>query len=135
MPLADRTPEANMAYLCQGVAEDLMNAFFPVEGLRVLSATDTFALKNTHKSTSEIGAALGATVVLEGSVQRAGRHWIAFRLTLFQRLFSDEVKQHPRYRNLLTELHLDTESRERMRAHVATLTPITGVEVAPLLAL
>ena len=73
MPLSDRTPEANMAYLCEGMAEDLMNAFFPVAGLRVLSSMDTFALKHTRMTSREIGTALGATVVLEGNVQRAGQ--------------------------------------------------------------
>ena len=60
-----------MSYLCEGLAEDLMNALFTVEGLRVLSSTNTFALKDTTTGTREIGTSLGATVVLEGSVQRA----------------------------------------------------------------
>ena len=61
-----------MGYLCEGLAEDLMNALFSVQGLRVLSSTDTFAFKDSHRGTREIGASLGATVVLEGSVQHAG---------------------------------------------------------------
>jgi TolB-like protein len=72
LPLADRSPERNMAYLCEGLAEDLMNALFSVRGLRVLAATDTFPFKDSSTGIAEIGASLGATVVLEGSVQRAG---------------------------------------------------------------
>ena len=72
LPLADRSPERNLAYLCEGLAEDLMNALFAIDGLRVLAATDTFAFKDSTAGTGEIGASLGATVVLEGSVQRAG---------------------------------------------------------------
>ena len=70
-----------MGYLCEGLAEDLMNALFPIAGLRVLSATDTFAFKDSQRGTREIGASLAATVVLEGSVQRAGdRIAVAVRL-------------------------------------------------------
>ncbi len=72
LPLQDRTAERSMGYLCEGLAEDLMNALFPIDGLRVLSSTDTFALKDSTTSTREIATSLGATVVLEGSVQRAG---------------------------------------------------------------
>jgi len=71
LPLADRSPERNMAYLCEGLAEDLMNALFSVAGLRVLSTTDTFRFKDSILGSAAIGASLGATVVLEGSVQRA----------------------------------------------------------------
>ncbi len=88
-----------MAYLCDGIAEDLMNAFFSIEGLRVVSATDTFALKGARMSTSEIGTALGATVVLEGGVQRAGTQIavaarlveVATGLTIYSQRFLREI--------------------------------------------
>jgi TolB-like protein/tetratricopeptide (TPR) repeat protein len=71
LPLTDRTAERNLGYLCEGLAEDLMSALFSIAGLRVLSSTDTFAFKDSRANTRDIGASLGATVVLEGSVQHA----------------------------------------------------------------
>jgi TolB-like protein len=73
LPFADLTPEADMAYLANGLAEDLMNALFTVKGLRVLSSRDTAAFGGSRATVREIGAALNANVVLEGSVQRADR--------------------------------------------------------------
>ena len=61
-----------MKYLCDGLAEDLMDALFHVEGLHVLSATDTFKHNQEARNIRDIGNALGANVVLEGGVQNAG---------------------------------------------------------------
>ena len=81
LPLVDRSSNGNMRYLCEGLAEDLMNALFLIEGVQVLSATDTFQYNNAVTSVKEIGRSLGATVVLEGSVQSAGE-----RLAITSRL-------------------------------------------------
>jgi serine/threonine-protein kinase len=78
LPFDDRSPGGDMKYLCDGLAEDLMDALFHVEGLHVLSATDTF---KHNQETRNIGNALGATVVLEGGVQSAGK-----RLAITSRL-------------------------------------------------
>ena len=83
LPFDDRSPGGDMKYLCDGLAEDLMDALFHVEGLHVLSATDTFKHNQEARNIRDIGNALGATVVLEGGVQNAGNR-IAITARLIQ---------------------------------------------------
>ncbi len=81
LPLADLTEDQRLAYFCDGLAEDLMSAAFQLQTVRVLSARDTFGFKGSRATTREIGDALSATMVLEGSVRHAaGRLVVNVRL-------------------------------------------------------
>lgn len=63
--------DPQMAYLGDGIAEELMNALYHV-GLRVASRTDAFSFKGARTRTRDIGRELGVELVLEGSVRRSG---------------------------------------------------------------
>ena len=63
--------DPQMAYLGDGIAEELMNALYHV-GLRVASRTDAFSFKGAPARTRDIGRELGVELVLEGSVRRSG---------------------------------------------------------------
>lgn len=59
--------------LCQGLAEEIINALAGVEGLRVIARTSSAAASRAGLDVCEAGRRLGAGSIVEGSVRRAGR--------------------------------------------------------------
>jgi eukaryotic-like serine/threonine-protein kinase len=72
LPFINASPEAENEYLSDGITDELIVALAKVEGLRVSSRTSVFALKGKAQDVRVIGALLGASVVLEGTVRKAG---------------------------------------------------------------
>jgi serine/threonine-protein kinase len=69
-------------YLSEGITDELINALAKVEDLRVVGRTPVFALDRKARDVREMGAQLGATAVLEGSVRVVGeRLRVTARLT------------------------------------------------------
>ncbi len=73
LPFVNASPEPDNEYLSDGITDELIDALAKVSGLRVASRTSVFALKGKRQDVRAIGALLGATVVLEGTVRRAGQ--------------------------------------------------------------
>lgn len=66
-------------YLCEGLAEELLNVLTGVPSLRVAARTSSFALAARQVPLSELATRLNVRYVLEGSVQRSGerlRVWV-----------------------------------------------------------
>ena len=81
LPFADLSPEQDQAYFCDGIAEELLDALCCVSGMRVVPRSSSFQFKGRDVDSREIGRALGATTLLEGSVRKAGsRVRVAARL-------------------------------------------------------
>ena len=59
-------------YLCEGMAEEIMNALVRVEGIRVASRTSAFQARRQGADLPAIGKLLSVGHVLEGSVRTAG---------------------------------------------------------------
>jgi TolB-like protein/Tfp pilus assembly protein PilF len=72
LPFVNASPDPENEYLSDGITDELITALANVEGLRVASRTSVFALKGKPEDVRAIGALLGATWVLEGTVRRAG---------------------------------------------------------------
>jgi TolB-like protein/tetratricopeptide (TPR) repeat protein len=72
LPFINASPDAENEYLSDGITDELIVALAKVEGLRVASRTSVFALKGKAQDVRAIGALLGASVVLEGTVRKAG---------------------------------------------------------------
>jgi TolB-like protein/thioredoxin-like negative regulator of GroEL len=64
------TPEDE--HLGDGISEEILAALSRIEGLRIVSRTSALAWRGRTGDVREIGRALGAGSVLEGSVQRSG---------------------------------------------------------------
>jgi len=73
LPLANMSGEREDDYLCEGLAEEIINALTRIPGLRVIARTSAFAAARLGLDAREIGARLGVGSILEGSVRRAGR--------------------------------------------------------------
>jgi serine/threonine-protein kinase len=72
LPFVNASPDPDNEYLSDGITDELIDALAKVEGLRVASRTSVFALKGKPQDVRAIGALLGAGVLLEGTVRKAG---------------------------------------------------------------
>ena len=72
LPFDDVSQARDQAYLCEGLAEEILIALGRVAGLRVASRAVTFKLKAIGTDPLEIAARAHADAVLDGSVRRAG---------------------------------------------------------------
>jgi TolB-like protein/DNA-binding winged helix-turn-helix (wHTH) protein/Flp pilus assembly protein TadD len=83
LPFADLSADGNNAAFCDGLTEELLNALARVSSLRVTGRTSAFRFRNGGADSREIGAQLGVTHLLEGSVRHSGQ-----RLRVSARLVS-----------------------------------------------
>ena len=72
LPFVNASPDAENEYLSDGITDELIDALAKIAGLRVSSRTSVFALKGKPLDVRAVGALLGAAVVLEGTVRKAG---------------------------------------------------------------
>jgi TolB-like protein/Tfp pilus assembly protein PilF len=71
LPFADMSPGRDQDYLCEGLAEELINALTHIDGLRVASRTASFQFRNPGADIREVGRQLAVGALLEGSVRKA----------------------------------------------------------------
>ncbi len=71
LPFADMSAARDQDYLCEGLAEELINALTQIEGLRVAARTASFQFRSSGADVQEIGRQLRVGTLLEGSVRKA----------------------------------------------------------------
>jgi len=71
LPFADMSPAHDQDYLCEGLAEELINALTHIDGLRVVARTASFQFRSTGADVRAVGRQLGAETLLEGSVRKS----------------------------------------------------------------
>jgi TolB-like protein len=71
LPFADMSPGRDQDYLCEGLAEELINALTHIAGLRVASRTAAFQFRAAGADIRAVGRHLGVAALLEGSVRKA----------------------------------------------------------------
>src|SRR5450432_2848168 len=75
LPFANLSDEKGSAYFTDGVQGEILTDLANVADLKVISRTSVMQYKSgAERNLREIGRALGVAHVLEGSVQRNGRH-------------------------------------------------------------
>ena len=72
LPFANMSADPEQEYFCDGITEEIINALTKLKQLRVVARTSAFQFKNQALDLREVGAKLGVTTVLEGSVRKAG---------------------------------------------------------------
>jgi serine/threonine-protein kinase len=72
LPFVNASSDPENEYLSDGITDELIDALSKMERLRVASRTSVFALKGKPQDVRAIGALLGATEVLEGTVRKSG---------------------------------------------------------------
>jgi len=71
LPFADMSPDRDQDYLCEGLAEELINALTRIDGLRVASRTASFQFRSPGADIQVVGRQLGVGTLLEGSVRKS----------------------------------------------------------------
>ena len=71
LPFADMSPGHDQGYLCEGLAEELINALTHVDGLRVAARTASFQFRGKGEDVQVVGAQLNVETLLEGSVRKS----------------------------------------------------------------
>ena len=72
LPFVDMSPGGDHEYLCEGLAEELINALSHVDGLRVAARTASFQFRGAVADLRVVGRHLRVGTLLEGSVRRFG---------------------------------------------------------------
>ena len=82
LPFVNSSPDPENDYLSDGITDEVIDALSKVKGLRVASRTSVFGLKGKVQDVRAVGALLGVSAVIEGTVRRSGdRLRIAARLS------------------------------------------------------
>src|SRR6201996_6672427 len=74
LPFVNMSPEPEQDYFCDGISEEITNSLTRVSGLNVIARTSAFHFKGASIDIREVGQRLGADLVIEGSVRKAGEH-------------------------------------------------------------
>jgi adenylate cyclase len=72
LPFEDMSSDHDQEYFCEGVAEEILCALGEVDGLHVAARVASFQFGSKSADILEIGEKLNVSVVLEGSVRKAG---------------------------------------------------------------
>jgi TolB-like protein/Flp pilus assembly protein TadD len=72
LPFVNLSEDPSNEYFSEGLAEEIIDRLTRVRGLRVVARSSSFRFKGSAQDLREVGRALDATAVVEGSVRRAG---------------------------------------------------------------
>ena len=72
LPFLNRSGDPENVYLCEGLAEELINALTRIKSCTVVARASAFSFRGQDVDVREIGRRLNVDTVLEGTVQRAG---------------------------------------------------------------
>jgi adenylate cyclase len=72
LPFVNMSPEPEQDYFCDGISEEITNSLTHLSGLNVIARTSAFHFKGASIDIREVGQRLGADIVIEGSVRKAG---------------------------------------------------------------
>lgn len=70
LPFTDMSPGRDQDYLCDGLAEELINALTHIDGLRVAARSSSFQFRGPAVDVRAAGKQLGVDALLAGSVRK-----------------------------------------------------------------
>lgn len=73
LPFVNMSSTEENEYFCDGMTEEIINALTKIKELKVTSRTSSFYFKNKNLPIAQIGAELGVSIILEGSIRLSGR--------------------------------------------------------------
>jgi len=89
LPFRNLSADPENEYFADGITEDVIAHLSKIRALKVISRNSVMPFKQRTQSLREIGATLGATALLDGSVRRAGD-----RVRIVAQLVDGESDQH-----------------------------------------
>jgi serine/threonine-protein kinase len=89
LPFLNLSADPENEFFADGITEDVIAQLSKIRALKVISRTSVMAFKKREQTLREIGATLGVTTLLEGSVRRAGS-----RVRIVAQLIDAESDEH-----------------------------------------
>ena len=110
----DMSPEQDQEYLCDGIAEEILNRLAQINNLHVASRTSSFRFKGQPADISSVGRQLNVATVLEGSVRKAG----------------DQLRITAQLINVEDGYHLWSHSYDRKLEHIFEIQDEIAMQMA-----
>ncbi|AGY58424.1 serine/threonine protein kinase [Gloeobacter kilaueensis JS1] len=117
LPFKNIDPDPRNSYLSDGITEDISTKLGEVGSLDIISNEAMKRYKNSKKSPREIGAELGATALVTGSIQRDGE-----RIHITSRLIEAN-----------TEKQIWAKSFDRLNEDIFVIQNIIATDIAQIL--
>jgi TolB-like protein/Flp pilus assembly protein TadD len=73
LPFNNYSAEKDTEYLSDGLTEEITTALSRIPGLKVAARNSSFTFKGRNEDLRKVGATLGVTTVLEGSLRKSGK--------------------------------------------------------------
>ena len=117
LPFRNLSADPEYEYFADGITEDVISNLSKIGALKVISRTSVIHFKDRQHTIKEIGAALGATVVLDGSVRRA----------------TDRVRIVAQLLDAASDRHLWSETYDRDMADIFSIQSEVALQIASAL--
>ena len=117
LPFRNLSTDPENAYFADGITEDVIANLSKIRAFKVISRASVMRFKEEHPPLREVGATLGANVVLAGSVRRA----------------DDRVRIVAQLTDAETDRHLWSETYDRRMADIFTIQSEVALQIASAL--
>jgi TolB-like protein/DNA-binding SARP family transcriptional activator len=117
LPFLNLSADAENEYFADGITEDVIAHLSKIQALKVISRTSVMPFKQRQHTVKEIGAALGATALLDGSIRRAG----------------DRVRIVAKLIDVATDKHLWAETYDRQLTDIFSIQTDVALQIAAAL--
>jgi adenylate cyclase len=117
LPFSNLSRDEEQDFFSDGLTEDIITQLSKIKAFKVISRTSVTPYRNSPKSVKEIGKELGVSLILEGSVQRAG----------------DKVRITAQLINAITDEHLWADSYDRSVNDIFSIQREVALAIAAVL--
>ncbi|HEY8851288.1 MAG TPA: BTAD domain-containing putative transcriptional regulator [Gemmatimonadaceae bacterium] len=117
LPFLNLSADAENEYFADGITEDVIAHLSKIRALKVISRTSVVPFKTRQHSLKEIGATLGATTLLDGSIRRVG----------------DRVRIVAKLIDVATDQHLWAETYDRDVTDIFSIQTDVALQIAAAL--
>lgn len=117
LPFSNLSRNEEQEFFSDGLTEDIITQLSKIKAFKVISRTSVTLYKNSPKSVKEIGKELGVSLILEGSVQRAG----------------EQVRITAQLINAITDEHLWADSYDRSVNDIFSIQREVALAIAAVL--
>ena len=117
LPFVNMSADPDNEYFADGITEDVIAQLSKIQALNVISRTSVMRFKKREQSLGEIGAALEATALVEGSVRRA----------------ADRVRIVAQLIDVATDRHLWAETYDRQLTDIFAIQTDVALRIAAAL--
>ncbi|MDQ6886548.1 MAG: hypothetical protein M3068_04550 [Gemmatimonadota bacterium] len=117
LPFLNLSADAEKEHFADGITEDVISHLSKIRALKVISRTSVMRFKQRQHGLKEIGTALGATTLLDGSVRHSG----------------DRVRIVAKLIDVETDRHLWAETYDRQLTDIFSIQTDVALRIAAAL--